>query len=111
MAKLGTMQLKGASGTAYDFNVYSADANWTDGLACVYYVSKRTAKAAGGADHKHIYVGETEDMKERHVDHHKQACFERHGYNAISIHRESNAQAHLRIEADLVRGLDPVCNG
>lgn len=64
MAKLGTMQLKGASGTAYDFNVYSADANWTDGLACVYYVSKRTAKAAGGADHKHIYVGETEDMKE-----------------------------------------------
>jgi hypothetical protein len=111
MAKLGTLQLKGASGTTYGFNVHTADAIWADGLACVYYVSKRTEIPGGAGDHTAIYVGETEDMKERHLDHHKQECFDRHGCNAISIHRESNAQTRLRIEADLRRALDPPCNG
>jgi hypothetical protein len=111
MAKLGSLQLKGASGTTYDFSVHTADANWSDGLACVYYVSKRTEKPGGGGSHAAIYVGETEDMKARHLDHHKQACFERHGYNAISIHRESSEQTRLKIEADLVRALALPCNG
>lgn len=96
MAKIGTMRLTGASGTVYDFNMYAADADWIEDLACVYCVSKRTPKPEGGGTHAYIYIGETGDMATRHVDHHKQACFERHGYNVISIHREANAQARLR---------------
>jgi hypothetical protein len=111
MAKLGTLTLKGVSGTEYAFDVYPADANWADGIACVYYVSKRTTKADGGGTHAAIYIGETEDLKNRHVDHHKQECFERNGYNCISIHHESNASARLRIETDLVKAINPPCNG
>jgi hypothetical protein len=111
MAKIGSMRLTGASGMIYEFNVYRADANWIEGLACVYCVSKRTPKSDCGGTHNYIYIGETEDMAARHLDHHKQECFERHGYNAISIHRESDAQTRLRIEADLVKALDPPCNG
>jgi hypothetical protein len=111
MAKIGTLKLTGASGTVYEFNVYNADVTWKEGLACVYYVSKRTPKEDGGGSHAAIYVGETEDMSARHLDHHKQDCFEKHGYNAISIHQESDARARLRIEADLIKALDPTCNG
>jgi hypothetical protein len=111
MAKLGTLKLTGASGTIYDFNVYSADAVWVEGLACVYYISKRIEKAGGGGNHAHIYVGETEDLAERYVDHHKQACFDRHRYNCISIHQQSTVQTRLRIEKDLIEALDPPCNG
>ncbi len=110
MAKLGTLTLKGASGTAYSFDVYPADTVWNDNVACVYYVSKRTKKPDGGGDHAVIYVGQTEDLKTRHEDHHKQQCFERHGYNAISIYQERSERARLQIEADLVRALSPPCN-
>jgi hypothetical protein len=112
MAKLGELILKGASGTSYTFDVYPSDVTWKDGIACVYYVSKRTPKADGtGGTHAVIYVGETEDLKNRHVDHHKQECFDQHGCNAISILQEGDAKRRLQIEADLVKGLNPPCNG
>lgn len=110
MAKIGTLTLKGASGATYSFDVYPADANWAENIACVYYVSKRTEKPGGGGSHTAIYVGETEDLKDRHADHHKQKCFEKHGYNCISIHHEKSAKARLQIEEDLREAYDPPCN-
>jgi predicted GIY-YIG superfamily endonuclease len=101
-----TISLKGASGNTYTFDVYTADTNWRDSVACVYYVSKRDSSG----NHTNLYVGETEDLKSRHLDHHKQQCFERNGYNAISILMESNATKRLQIEKDLVRALKPPCN-
>ena len=110
MAKLGTLTLKGASGTKYEFDVHSADANWKDGIACVYYVSRRTVSQDGTGSHDRIYVGETDNLKERHSSHHRQKCFEQNGYNCISIFRASNAEARRRIERDLIDSLDPPCN-
>jgi predicted GIY-YIG superfamily endonuclease len=102
-----TITHKGASGNAYAFDVYTSDTDWRDGAACVYYVSKRDS----AGNHIHIYVGETEDLKNRHLDHHKQQCFERSGYNCISILMESNATKRLQIEKDLVRALTLSCQG
>ena len=110
VAKLSTLTLTGASGKEYDFDVYRADANWAEDIACVYYVSKRTVDSNGKGSHSVIYIGETENLKDRHADHHKQKCFEEHGYNCISIHHESNAKARLQIESDLVEALHPPCN-
>ena len=110
MPRITTLVLKGASGKTYEFEVYSADSNWNDGIACVYYVSHRTVGKDGTGSHAHIYVGETDDLKERHSGHHRQKCFEREGYNCISVLRESNAEARLRIERDLIDSLDPPCN-
>jgi hypothetical protein len=106
MATFATLTLKGASGKEYSFDVYPNDLKWAAGIACVYYVSKRSDTGS----HISIYVGETEDIKDRHLDHHKQECFERHGYNCISIHQERSANARLQTEKDLVKGLKPLCN-
>lgn len=110
MAKLGTLKLIGASGITHSFDVYGANTSWRDGLACVYYVSKRTVKPDGSGTHAKIYIGETEDLANRFASHHKQPCFERHGYNAISIIKEANAQRRLAIEDDLVHAEHPPCN-
>src|SRR5579863_9381173 len=110
MAKITTLNLKGASGKTYAFYVYSSDTVWNDNVACVYYISKRAVGGDGTGTHTAIYIGETEDLKKRHGDHHKQQCFERHGYNCISIHQESSAKARLTIEADLIAAYHPPCN-
>jgi hypothetical protein len=107
---MGTLELKGASGKMYLFTMYSTDTNWKDNVACVYYISKRTMKSGGVGQHSGIYVGESEDLKARHSSHHKQDCFEQHGFNCISILMESSSQARLRIEQDLVRALTLPCN-
>ncbi len=110
MPKLGVLKLKGQSGAEYSFDVYPANTTWNDNVACVYYVSKRTIKADDGGDHKAIYIGETNDLKDRLANHHKQDCFDGHQYNAISTLHEANANQRTQIEADLIRGIRPPCN-
>lgn len=110
MTKLGTLKLTGDSGQTYAFDVYQSNANFNDGIACVYYVSKRTEKQDGGGGHKAIYVGETEDLADRFSSHHKQTCFNNHDYNAISIHKVSSKDRRTEIEADLVEAINPPCN-
>ena len=110
MAKLGTLTLNGQSGQSYDFDVYSSDTSWNAGVACVYYISKRTKKNDGTGSHTAIYVGETEDLNDRLSNHHKQQCFDNNGYNAVSIHQNSNNQSRLSIESDLIASHDPPCN-
>ena len=110
MAKLGTLTLKGQSGQTYDFDVYPSITSWNSGVACVYYISKRTEKSDGTGSHTPIYVGETEDLKDRLGNHHKQQCFDNKGYNAVSINKESNGQSRLSIESDLIASHDLPCN-
>lgn len=110
MSKLGSLTLTGASGTEYGFDVYSSDTSWKDDVSCVYYISHREVKADGGGTHTKIYIGETSDLKDRLSNHHKQSCFDRHDYNAISIHQEANETRRLGIEADLIDALNPQCN-
>ena len=110
MARLGTMTLTGASGAEYQFNIYSSDASWSEGIDCVYYISDRREKPDGGFSHTSIYVGETQDLKDRLENHHKQDCFDRRNYNAISVHRDGGSAQRLEIEADLVEALKPSCN-
>jgi len=110
MSKLGTLTLKGQSGTEYDFNVYKWDTDFED-IGAVYYISKRTEKPDGYGTHTKIYIGQTGDMLERFGDHHKSECFENHDVNAISIHQEANESTRLTIEEDLIDALNPPCNG
>ena len=100
------LTLKGASGSEYIFDVHTADTTWNDGVACVYCVSKRDEQGK----HTAIYIGETEDIADRFMDHHKQECFERRGYNAISLLFETNERQRLIIEQDLIDALSPPCN-
>lgn len=110
MAKLGTLTLTGQSGQTYDFDVYPASTKWADNVGCVYYISKRTVKSNGHGNHSAIYVGETEDLKARLANHHKQSCFDNHNYNAVSIHKISGANARQTAESDLIASMRLPCN-
>lgn len=110
MAKIGKLDLTGASGTTYTFDVYPYDTNFK-AIAAVYYISKRTEKADGRGSHAAIYVGETEDLSARFDGHHDEACFKKNDANCKSILKEASEKRRLEIEADLVSSLNPPCNG
>jgi len=100
MAKIATYPIKGASGTSYTFDMYAYPGSWNS-VACVYILTKREVKADGKGHHAHIYVGETGDLAERHDDHHKADCFEKHDANCIGILLEKGDQRRLDIETDI----------
>jgi hypothetical protein len=108
VAKLGTIDLKGASGTSWTFNVYPRETTFR-AVGAVYVQSVRTAKAGGGGSHQFIYVGQTGDLSNRPLDHHKKGCFDRHGANALLIYAEDNERTRLAIERDLIEAHKP-CN-
>jgi hypothetical protein len=109
MAKLGTIDLKGTSGT-WTFNVWPRETEF-NAVAAVYVQTVRTPKAGGGGSHKWIYVGQTGDLSKRPLNHHKKPCFDREGANCLLIHSEENEKTRLSIEADLIASLNPPCNG
>jgi hypothetical protein len=100
MAKLADYTITGKSGTKYTFGMYAYPGSWNS-VACVYIITKREVKTDGKGYHTHIYVGETEDLADRHDDHHKSDCFEKHGGNCIGILMEKGGQRRLDIETDI----------
>jgi hypothetical protein len=109
LAKLGTINLKGASGTSWTFDVYLRDTPFK-AVGAVYVQSVRAPKAGGGGSHEFIYVGQTGDLSNRPLSHHKKGCFDRHGANALLIYTESNERTRLAIERDLINSINPPCN-
>lgn len=109
MAKIADASWKGQSGAKYDFAVYPLGTDFKP-LGAVYIVTKRTVKDGSGT-HDFIYIGQTEDLSTRFDDHHKDACFTKHGANCISVHLNSSESQRLDIETDLCRLHNPPCNG
>lgn len=109
MPKLGTILFTGTSRQKYRFNVYPFDTAFND-IGAVYFVTKRTPKAKGGATHTYIYIGQTDDLSTRFNYHHKAACFKREEANCICIYQEDDEQRRLEIESDLLGNYDPPCN-
>jgi hypothetical protein len=109
VAKLGTIELKGASGNSRTFAVYPRDTEFK-AVGAIYVQSVRTVKANGGGSHQFIYVGQTGDLSNRPLNHHKKTCFDRHGANALLILVESSERTRLAIERDLIDSLNPPCN-
>ncbi len=64
------------------------------------------------ASYTTIYVGQTGDLSERFLDHHKALCFQTQAATHIHAHTSSSDEAtRLREEADLVRAHRPICQG
>ena len=110
MAKLGTIEIAGRSGNTYSFDVYPYDSNWNE-VGAVYAVSRRTPNPDGTGNHAFIYIGQTDNLKERHSNHHKADCFKGHSRNCLCIKMESSEKNRLAIEADLLAGRHWPCNG
>lgn len=109
MAKIADLTVAGKSGTEYTFAIYPINTNWKE-IGAVYVVTKRTEKPDGGGTHTYIYVGQTDNMNERHSNHHKASCFQRHNANCIGVLVESNETKRLKIEDDILKRHSWPCN-
>jgi len=108
MSKLGTITLTGESGKKYEFAIYPRSDSFK-ALGAVYVQSKREIQDGKG-DHTFIYVGETGDLSDRPLNHHRKACFDREGSNSVLLYLESDKTKRLDIETDIRNGYDMPCN-
>jgi hypothetical protein len=109
MPKLSNVTFTGASGKAYNFEVYPIGTVFND-VGGVYAITKRYRNNQGGYSHDVIYLGETEDLSTRFNNHHKADCFDQREANCICTHRDDNANSRLTKEADLIKRYTPPCN-
>lgn len=110
MPKISTVTFTGKSGNEYTFDVYDADTPWKDNVAAVYVVTRRYKGEDGKFYHAKIYIGRTDDLKDRFSNHHQQDCFDRNNATCICIYLETNESRRAAIETDLMQGNRTKCN-
>lgn len=101
-----TVVLTGKSGAKYSFVVY-ARAQKFNPVGAIYVMSKRLDDGR----YSIIYIGQTGDLSSRPLNHHRTACFDKHGADHLLIHVEQDAKKRLAIETDLIQAYQPPCNG
>lgn len=110
MPIIGTLSLVGRSGTRYTFDVYPYDTEFNP-VSAIYCVSHRHVRAQTVDDHSLIYIGQTENLKNRFDSHHDEACFLRNSANCKSVLLEPSEFKRLAIERDLLENYRTLCNG
>jgi predicted GIY-YIG superfamily endonuclease len=108
MQKLSDLTIKGESGEEITFEVYPFNSAWPE-VGAVYLVTKREKS---DSDHTHtiIYIGQTDNLKNRFSEHHKAECFEENDANCVCIHRDAQEKSRLAKEKDLLGARSPDCN-
>jgi hypothetical protein len=109
MAKLGTVTFKGVSSNTYEFTAYTRDTTFKE-IGAVYFMTARNPNGEGGYSHTRIYVGQTGNLSNRPLNHHRKDCFDDHGANCVCIYTEESEDDRLVIETDLRENYDPPCN-
>ncbi|MBK8245824.1 MAG: GIY-YIG nuclease family protein [Gemmatimonadetes bacterium] len=95
--------LTGKSGKQYQFTAYPRHFTWNE-VPGVYVILRNTSSGTV------LYVGETENLKDRMANHHKQACFDRNGWTHLGWLGERSSTRRLEIESDLMLRYRPTCN-
>jgi hypothetical protein len=108
MSKIADGTFVGASGTRYDFTIYTSDTSFKN-FGAVYAFSKIAVKDSKGS-HELLYIGETKELGDRIANHEKWFCVTDHGCNCICVHADDNNQSRLDKESDLIRNADLPCN-
>ncbi|WP_114911531.1 GIY-YIG nuclease family protein [Acidibrevibacterium fodinaquatile] len=107
MEKIGKIDIRGLSGETYRFDVYDQQ-SVLKAISVVYLISKRTENQdKSGFYHNYIYFGQTENLYNRMINHHKAECFVKHGANCISILAVDDEKRRLEIEGDLIKQYSP----
>jgi hypothetical protein len=88
--KIGNIALTGKSGRQYSFEVFARTTEFR-AVGAVYLQSKRTPTVNGGGSHDFIYIGQTSNLSDRPLNHHKKACFDREAQTvSLCIWRRTN---------------------
>ena len=109
MGKLASLTFIGASGTSYSFETYSLDSTFQN-VGAVYIFTERTPIEKRDQNHREVYIGQTNELKDRIENHDKWDCLEFNGVNCICIHIDGDEASRLGKEADLIRHYKTPCN-
>jgi hypothetical protein len=109
MATYPNLPLVGTSKKTYNFTVYPKSTTFT-AVGGIYAITRRYQKEDGKFSHDTIYIGQTGNLSERFDNHHRIACFNRHNWTSICVHRDDNEQSRLAKEKDLIGSQNPPCN-
>lgn len=105
MPKLGTVELTGESGKKYSFNIWKRDTEFNS-IGALYVM----ARDDGKGEYSLIYIGETGDLSDRPLNHHKTSCFDRHKADTLFIRAAPNEAQRLTDETDLRGAYETPCN-
>lgn len=109
MPAIGTITFTGKSQSKYTFEIYPYNTIFNE-VEAVYVVTRsfiRDQKIIYNV----IYVGQTDNLKERLTNHHKEYCFNLNNANTICVLRVNLEDSRLLIESDLIEAYNPPCNG
>lgn len=96
----------GASGKKYKYGIYKIGTSFKD-CPGNYIFAKETSPGHW----RPLYIGETEDLRDRLSDHEKMPCVTRNGGTHVHVHVSSSDTDVRRIEEnDLLDKWDPICN-
>jgi hypothetical protein len=108
MPKIGDLEITGASGTTYTFEVYPLETTLGDHGA-VFAITKRTGTSKS-ANHARIFIGETNRLRDLVKSHSSKPCFTALRANCICVHGENDKEDRIRIVVDLLAGDIWACN-
>ena len=104
MAQIETVTFTGSSSEKYDFTAYTTDTAFNE-VGAVYIFTKRE-----NSRYTPLYIGQTDNLKERIPNHEKWPCVRRNGVNSICVLSDSSQSSRLQTESDLLDKRNPPCN-
>ncbi|MEM9774722.1 MAG: hypothetical protein AAF902_09095 [Chloroflexota bacterium] len=110
MAKLGNITFQGTSGKNYRFSVYPFNTKFKEGIAAVYFITRRYELDDGSTGHEYLFVGGTGDIKAQLEDHPKTFGFNKYQANSICLLIEEDPEARKEIHSDLWKKYLPLIN-
>lgn len=112
MGKLNLiLTLKGVSNNTYKFSLYTIDTEFKEGYGGIYIFIKGTKKDENSNyDCTTLYIGKTQEFKDRFYDHEKWEAAKKLGFNILGIYKETADSNRLAIEEDLIRSKSPRLN-
>ena len=109
MARIGPMNVSDGS-NSYQFVVYDL-VGPIYSASGVYIFSKATPNLQGGNNHQFLYIGETEEFKERlNPNHEKWDRALSLGMNCISVYFPRTSESRFDIEKRLIQHYKPPLN-
>lgn len=98
----------GESGRKYSFAVHPMTTMFKE-EAGVFLITRRNIDDMNKVSHKHIFVGETDNLAKQ-FDRPDNQFARRYKANCICVHLEEDRKVRLKIESDLVGNYNPPCN-
>ncbi len=112
MSKLNlTLNLQGESKQSYSFSLFTIETEFKEGYGGVYVFLKGVKKADNtNYNCTPLYIGKTNEFRDRFYDHEKWQEAKKKGFNIIGIYKEGNDSKRLAIEEDLIKSKSPDLN-